>query len=491
MYSKLVAFFLDNREGLLSEPYRGNLSFIRFAYEHTLGAEILSSEFLDLLHTFNHLAATPLLFDVDLVTKSPKILWIDCASIETYQRIEEGKQEVAICSPNIETKLEVLLNRPLYTAERKIEGGFAFDLDRMHELLSKPTACTVLGIERARALTPHKPYFGVCSIRSHEQALTNICIGQKCLGHSLQDLPDNARMHRLVSSCKNILKKEIHACSKTKIHYLPLVTSSTDLSLGNCSYLDTCHKFKNCRYLHYYSLYPPCETKTPEPKLALDFTLGECIDTLVRPQLPPQWINCDVRKLPFSVLGKFAVVISDPAWDIHMSLPYGTCKDTELLTLPMSELQDEGILFLWVTGRSIEIGRRALAQWGYTISDEVIWVKLNQLQRTIVTGRTGHWLNHSKEHLIVGIKGNPQWLNRKIDLDIIVSGTRETLRKPDELYDIAERLVGTHARKLEIFGRDHNIRPGWVTIGNQLTGTKLHEKEMILKYEQYKKNLRS
>ena len=130
----------------------------------------------------------------------------------------------------------------------------------------------------------------------------------------------------------------------------------------------------------------------------------------------------------------------------------------------MNELQDEGVLFLWVTGRSIEIGRKALAQWGYTISDEMIWIKLNQLRRTIVTGRTGHWLNHSKENLIVGIKGNPFWLNRKVDLDYIVSGTRETSRKPDELYDIVERLVGKHARKLEIFGRDHNIRDGWFSM---------------------------
>lgn len=28
--------------------------------------------------------------------------------------------------------------------------------------------------------------------------------------------------------------------------------------------------------------------------------------------------------------------------------------------------------------------------------DELIWVKINQLQRIIRTGRTGHWLNHSK-----------------------------------------------------------------------------------------------
>ena len=147
-----------------------------------------------------------------------------------------------------------------------------------------------------------------------------------------------------------------------------------------------------------------------------EYTIGDCFTESFREVLPPQWINCDVRHLPFSILGKFSAIISDPAWDIHMSLPYGTCKDDELLSLPMDELQDEGIIMLWVTGRSIEVGRRALTKWGYKIYDEMIWIKLNQLRRTIVTGRTGHWLNHSKEHLLVGLKVTLFGLTNKLTL---------------------------------------------------------------------------
>lgn len=63
-------------------------------------------------------------------------------------------------------------------------------------------------------------------------------------------------------------------------------------------------------------------------------------------------------------------------------------------------------------------------------------MKTNQLQRIIRTGRTGHWLNHSKEHCLVGIKGNPE-VNRNIDTDVVVAEVRETSRKPDE-------VSGTH-----------------------------------------------
>ena len=46
---------------------------------------------------------------------------------------------------------------------------------------------------------------------------------------------------------------------------------------------------------------------------------------------------------------------------------------------------------------------------------------------------------------------------------------RATSHKPDEIYGIIERLSpGT--RKIELFGRPHNVNPNWVTLGNQLDG---------------------
>lgn len=71
----------------------------------------------------------------------------------------------------------------------------------------------------------------------------------------------------------------------------------------------------------------------------------------------------------------------------------------------------------------MELGRECLDLWGYKRVDELIWVKTNQLQRLIRTGRTGHWLNHSKEHCLVGIKGNPQ-IHRRIDCDVLVAEVR-------------------------------------------------------------------
>jgi mRNA (2'-O-methyladenosine-N6-)-methyltransferase len=39
-------------------------------------------------------------------------------------------------------------------------------------------------------------------------------------------------------------------------------------------------------------------------------------------------------------------------------------------------------------------------------------------------------------------------------------------------------------RKLEIFARQHNVRPGWVSLGNQLDGTWLTDPELAARYAQ-------
>ncbi|KIY45858.1 MT-A70-domain-containing protein [Fistulina hepatica ATCC 64428] len=326
------------------------------------------------------------------------------------------------------------------------------------------------------------------------------------------------------------LTGSMHATFCDRVHFRPLIRPHTDQSLGHCSYLNTCYSEPTyaqspsippfpgtahshgiappnsrgstslpsglgaggrgkekapCRYLHYEidwdesSIDKRQESVPPrQSPHRLELGLGPPGPSMR--DLPPQWINCDVRKFDYSVLGKFHAIMADPPWDIHMSLPYGTMTDDEMRSMPIPMLQDEGILFLWVTGRAMEVGRECLRVWGYTRVDEVVWIKTNQLQRVIRTGRTGHWLNHTKEHMLVGIKTNvdpatgvlkyPSWVNRGLDTDIIVSEVRETSRKPEEVYGLIERMC-PGGRKIEIFGRKHNTRPGWLTLGNQLGDT--------------------
>jgi len=71
-----------------------------------------------------------------------------------------------------------------------------------------------------------------------------------------------------------------------------------------------------------------------------DFSLHTVRADHVRSQLPPQWLNCDLRRFDYSVLGKFHVILADPPWDIHMSVSmplfvpaYGRQTDGEIVAL--------------------------------------------------------------------------------------------------------------------------------------------------------------
>ena len=269
------------------------------------------------------------------------------------------------------------------------------------------------------------------------------------------------------------------ACAK--LHFHRIIHPHTDQSLGDCSFLNTCFHVETCKFVHY-----SIDDSIDEPE-ALPRKLTSLKSALPRTKLtPPQWINCDMRYFDMTVIGKFAVIMADPPWDIHMELPYGTMGDDEMRQLNIPALQDEGYIFLWVTGRAMELGRDCLTLWGYERVDELIWVKTNQLQRLIRTGRTGHWINHGKEHCLVGAKGDPA-MNKGIDTDVIVAEVRATSHKPDEIYGVIERLSpGT--RKVELFGRPHNCQPNWMTLGNQLDGIRIIDpdvsKSFYTKYPQ-------
>ena len=267
-----------------------------------------------------------------------------------------------------------------------------------------------------------------------------------------------------------------------KIHFKRVIKAHTDVSQGDCSFLNTCFHMETCKYIHY-------EIDEPESSLAESQRQHLAVKVLKPEQpvrkIPPQWVNCDLRKFDMRVLGKFSVIMADPPWDIHMELPYGTMADEEMRRLDIPSLQDDGYIFLWVTGRAMELGRECLKIWGYERCDELIWVKTNQLQRIIRTGRTGHWLNHGKEHCLIGAKGkpDPKMFNTMIDCDILVAEVRATSHKPDEIYGLIERLA-PGARKVELFGRPHNVQPNWVTLGNQLDGTRLIEPDVVKRYKE-------
>ncbi|KAI5846749.1 MT-A70-domain-containing protein, partial [Tricharina praecox] len=288
------------------------------------------------------------------------------------------------------------------------------------------------------------------------------------------------------------------AC-KDKYHFAIVYNAYTNVAYGDCTFLSGCYNWDTCPYIHYTRV-PAINPKTFADMIKLPKQLEQAmtykygnVEEAVREiasevkdgrEYPAQWINTDIMKFNFRVIGRYDVIMIDPPWSIHMKLPYQQLSDNDIGNLPIGRLQDCGIIFLWVTGRVHNKGIQFLKDWGYKYVDQITWVKVNQINATIATGRTGHWLNHCKETCLVGIKGSPK-ANFMLDKNSIVEEVRGTSQKPDAIYGIIERMMGPAARKLELFGRVHNLRAGWLTIGNQLPGVNLVEPILKRRYQRY------
>ncbi len=76
----------------------------------------------------------------------------------------------------------------------------------------------------------------------------------------------------------------------------------------------------------------------------------------------------------------------------------------------------------------------------------------------------GHYVRNEHETCLIAVRGSMPVADKAIRSTFeAVCG--EHSRKPDEMYEIIERLY-PNARYLELFAR--RLRPGWTAIGDQL-----------------------
>ncbi|PKI83328.1 mRNA (2'-O-methyladenosine-N(6)-)-methyltransferase [Malassezia vespertilionis] len=195
--------------------------------------------------------------------------------------------------------------------------------------------------------------------------------------------------------------------------------------------------------------------------------------TVDRPHaLPPE-----LRRMQYDV------ILLDPplasyAWDEpgHVRESSWTWDEIEALPIPQLASHDS-FIFLWVgsgTSDGLERGREVLARWGYRRCEDIVWVRTRDASNASL-------LNNTVQHCLMGIQGtvvrstDSFFVHCNVDTDVIVwegepdvPGGRISLRsKPHELYHTIENFcLGT--RRLELFGRNRNLRRGWLTVGQDL-----------------------
>jgi len=212
-----------------------------------------------------------------------------------------------------------------------------------------------------------------------------------------------------------------------------------------------------------------------DPKLP-DFDEEEYeIATFVIPEhcIP---IRADVRFYDFQKLAEtineFDVIMMDPPWCLAgpaptrgVALGYKQLRDQEIRDIPIPILQKNGFLFIWVINSRYNFALELFEEWGYTFADDITWVKCT-VNRRLAKGH-GYYLQHAKETCLVGYKGTPKNVKHNVGSDVLFSQRRGQSQKPEEIYDLIEKLV-PNGRYLEIFARRNNLRNYWVSIGVEL-----------------------
>lgn len=85
-----------------------------------------------------------------------------------------------------------------------------------------------------------------------------------------------------------------------KLHFKKIIQKHTDESLGDCSFLNTCFHMDTCKYVH-YEVDRVGQNRDSQLSSSRLPAVGRVESTTL---YPPQWIQCDLRYLDMTVLGK-------------------------------------------------------------------------------------------------------------------------------------------------------------------------------------------
>uniref|UniRef100_A0A5B6ZEM6 Putative methyltransferase-like protein 1 n=1 Tax=Davidia involucrata TaxID=16924 RepID=A0A5B6ZEM6_DAVIN len=213
---------------------------------------------------------------------------------------------------------------------------------------------------------------------------------------------------------------------------------------------------------------------------------------------PPMYYKCDLHEHVLSpeFFGtKFDVILVDPPWEEYVHRAPGVTDHMEywtfeeIMNLKIEAIADTpSFIFLWVgDGVGLEQGRQCLKKWGFRRCEDICWVKTNKTNATPGLRHDSHTLfQHSKEHCLMGIKGTVRRstdghiIHANIDTDVIIAEEPPygSTAKPEDMYRIIEHF-SLGRRRLELFGEDHNIRSGWLTVGKGLSSSNFNAEAYV------------
>jgi N6-adenosine-specific RNA methylase IME4/ParB-like chromosome segregation protein Spo0J len=176
------------------------------------------------------------------------------------------------------------------------------------------------------------------------------------------------------------------------------------------------------------------------------------------------------QSTPFPSDRRYAVLYADPPWRFNVyneecgieraaGNHYSTMPLDEICALPILSLASpDAALFMWTTVPHLRESFDVLVAWGFEYKTNIVWVK-DKIG-------LGYFVRNQHELLLVATRGDmpsPSPANRPPS--VISAPRREHSRKPDEAYELIERMY-PELPKIELFAR--HARPGWAAWGNEV-----------------------
>ncbi len=171
---------------------------------------------------------------------------------------------------------------------------------------------------------------------------------------------------------------------------------------------------------------------------------------------------------PFGDLrpGGYGLIMADPPWLFKLHSEKGEEKSAQaqydcmaiedIQALPVGELASRDcMLWLWATWPLLTEARETVERWGFQYKTGGAWDKRRW--------GTGYIMRSRCEPFLIATRGTPK-INGKSVPNLVDEKRRQHSQKPDQAYQMAERMVPRVGR-LELFSR--TSRAGWDAWGDE------------------------
>lgn len=165
----------------------------------------------------------------------------------------------------------------------------------------------------------------------------------------------------------------------------------------------------------------------------------------------------------------YAVILADPPWS-YANSGFTSSAAEHYPTMPVDEIAallveehatTNAALFLWATNPLLPDALLVMQAWGFEYKTNFVWVKEG------APNPTGFYVAGCHELLLIGIRGSFPVQTDDLPPSVIKAPKRKHSQKPDEAYDIIEKLY-PGMPYMEMFARQE--RQGWKSLGNEVDG---------------------